>query len=132
MSNRKTREEKLEAARMQKEEAESKIKELLKEQRKAARKARDNRLYKRAGIFESLLPDTINLTDEQFTTFLHATAANKFGKDKLAKMLASIEPKTEPTSEMAQSDKEASAMTPPATPPSTSCVGDNDTEASVA
>jgi hypothetical protein len=52
------------------------------------RKKRDRRLYKRAGLLESLLPDTINLTDEQFNTFLHRTIANSFGRDKLAQIVA--------------------------------------------
>jgi hypothetical protein len=52
------------------------------------RKKRDRRLYKRAGLLESLLPDTITLTDEQFNTFLHRTIANSFGRDKLAQIVA--------------------------------------------
>ena len=59
-----------------------------KRMRAEERKKRDRRLYKRAGLLESLLPDTEHLTDEQFTTFLHMTTANQFGKDKLAQLVA--------------------------------------------
>jgi len=52
------------------------------------RKQRDRRLYKRAGLLESPLPETITLTDEQFTTYLHRTVGNKFGRDKLAEIIA--------------------------------------------
>ena len=52
------------------------------------RKIRDRRLYRRAGLFESLLPETINLTDEQFNTFLRRTVANNFGRDRLAQIIA--------------------------------------------
>jgi len=55
------------------------------------RKKRDRRIYKRAGLLESLLPDTAHLTDEQFTTFLHRTVGNKFGSDKLAEIIAAGE-----------------------------------------
>ena len=39
------------------------------------RKDRTKRLCKRMGLFESMLPDTIPLTDEQFKTFLEQTVA---------------------------------------------------------
>lgn len=41
------------------------------------RKDRTKRLCKRMGLFESMLPDTIPLTDEQFKTFLEQTAATE-------------------------------------------------------
>ncbi len=37
------------------------------------RKDRTKRLCKRMGLFESMLPDTITLTDEQFQIFLEKT-----------------------------------------------------------
>jgi len=62
------------------------------------RKIRDRRLYRRAALLESLLPDTITLTDEQFNTFLHKTVANNFGRDKLTQIIAEIETMNTPVS----------------------------------
>ena len=50
-------------------------------------KARTNRLCKRMGMLESMLPDTIELTDEQFYTFLKRTTANDFGYERLGELL---------------------------------------------
>jgi len=52
------------------------------------RKARTRRLCARMGLIESMLPDTVGLTDEQFKTFLQKTAANDFGRRELAKLAA--------------------------------------------
>ena len=41
------------------------------------RKDRTKRLCKRMGLFESMLPDTIPLTDEQFQIFLEQTVATE-------------------------------------------------------
>jgi|GEM_PF-1975865 len=91
MSNRKTTAEKLEEAKLEKQQAEARIKKLEREQKAADRKERDRRLYKRGGLIESLLPDVIPLSDEQFHSFMHMTVANKFGKDKLAQIIADDE-----------------------------------------
>ena len=45
-------------------------KQLQQQQNAQERKARTNRLCRRGGLWESLLPDTITLTDEQFKVFL--------------------------------------------------------------
>jgi len=87
MSNRKTTAEKLEAAKQEKEQAEARIKKLMREQNAEKRKERDRRIYKRGGLIESLLPDVVALSDEQFNSFMHLTIANKFGKDKLALLI---------------------------------------------
>jgi len=55
--------------------------------KKEERKIRDRRLYKRAALFESLLPETISLTEEQFNTLLLRTVANNFGRDRLAQII---------------------------------------------
>jgi len=52
------------------------------------RKARTRRLCARMGLIESMLPDTVGLTDEQFKTFLQKTTANEFGRRELAKLAA--------------------------------------------
>lgn len=44
------------------------------------RKDRTKRLCKRMGLFESMLPDTIPLTDEQFKTFLEQTVATEHSR----------------------------------------------------
>lgn len=44
------------------------------------RKDRTKRLCKRMGLFESMLPDTILLTDEQFKTFLEQTVATEYSR----------------------------------------------------
>ena len=45
------------------------------EQKEQERKDRTNRLCKRMGFIEKLLPDTIPLTEEQFKTFVEQTIA---------------------------------------------------------
>ena len=47
------------------------------------RKDRTKRLCKRAGLLESLLPDTIPLTDEQFKSFLEKTLLTDFARRTL-------------------------------------------------
>ena len=63
-------------------------KQLENEQKQQERKARTRRLCSRAGLLESMLPETINLTDEQFKLFLEKTVANNFGRDKLKEVTA--------------------------------------------
>ena len=52
---------------------ENKKKRLIQEQKEQERKDRTNRLCKRMGFIEKLLPDTIPLTEEQFKTFVEQT-----------------------------------------------------------
>lgn len=54
---------------------ENKKKRLIQEQKEQERKDRTNRLCKRMGLFEKLLPDIIPLTEEQFKTFVEQTIA---------------------------------------------------------
>ncbi len=67
---------------------ENKKKRLIQEQKEQERKDRTNRLCKRMGLFEKLLPDSITLTKEQFKTFLEQTAAAGHGRRLLAEMTA--------------------------------------------
>ena len=54
---------------------------LLQQQHNAQeRKDRTKRLCKRMGLFESLLPDTIALTDEQFKTFLEKAVLSDYSR----------------------------------------------------
>lgn len=50
------------------------------------RKDRTKRLCKRMGLFESMLPDTIPLTDEQFKTFLEKTILTDMAHKTLAEI----------------------------------------------
>jgi len=65
---------------------ENKKKRLIQEQKEQERKHRTNRLCKRMGLFEKLLPDSIMLTEEQFKTFLEQTAAAEHGRRLLEEM----------------------------------------------
>ena len=99
---RKTINERIEAAKLEKEQAEARIKKLLQEQKTQERKDRNHRLCKRGGLVEKLLPDLIKLSDEQFQIFVDKTLLTKHSKNILAE-LASLEPDT---SENQQGDTE--------------------------
>ena len=66
----KTIDERIEAAKIKKQQAEECIKKLLQEQRKQDRKDRTHRLCERGGKLESLLPELAKLNDEQFQSFV--------------------------------------------------------------
>jgi len=51
------------------------------------RKEQTKRLCRRAGILESVLPDTAGLSDDLFKEFLVSHAANKFGINILNKLI---------------------------------------------
>ncbi|MCL2253610.1 MAG: DUF3847 domain-containing protein [Lachnospiraceae bacterium] len=70
MSNRKTINEKIEAAKIEKQQAEARIKKLLQEQKSQERKDRNHRLCRRGGKLEKLFPELALLTEEQFETFV--------------------------------------------------------------
>ena len=74
-------------------------KELLNLQKEADRKERTNRLCKRAGHLESLLPDTIKLTNERFNEFISKTVVTDFAKRILRELLAEQELEVEITAE---------------------------------
>jgi len=84
----KTRQEKIDNINARIAQLENQRKEEQQKQKAEERRIRDRRLYKRAGLFESLLPSSIALTDEQFNTFLIRTVANDYGLDKLAEIIA--------------------------------------------
>jgi len=87
-TKRKTKAEQIEGIEQQLEQLQNRKKLLIKQHKEDERKARNRRLYQRHGLFESLLPDTIGLADEQFNTFLIRTVANDYGRDKLAEIIA--------------------------------------------
>ena len=71
----KTKAEKIAAIELQMTQLENQRKKLIQEQKQQERKDRTKRLCKRMGLFESMLPESISLTDEQFQIFLEKTVA---------------------------------------------------------
>ena len=66
------------------------LKQLERKQTEKDRKDRNHRLCKRHGFIESILPDTISLTDEQFQTFVKQHIANKHGIAAIATLAGKI------------------------------------------
>lgn len=81
-----TRTERIAEIKAERERLANKAKELLQTQRAQDRKDRTKRLCRRMGLFESLLPETITLTDEQFQSFLEQTVTTEQGRKLLAEM----------------------------------------------
>ena len=61
-------------------------KQLIQKQREEERKAKNNRFNKRHGLLESMLPEIIGLTDEQYKIFLERAVSN----DTVRKIIKSI------------------------------------------
>ena len=76
----KTKAEKITSIEEEIRQLENKKKRLIQEQKEQERKDRTNRLCKRMGLFEKLLPDTISLTEEQFQTFLEKTVLTEHSR----------------------------------------------------
>ena len=76
----KTKIEKIAGIEEQIQQLENEKKRLIQEQKAQERKDRTKRLCKRMGLLESLLPDTIPLTDEQFKTFLEKTVTTEHSR----------------------------------------------------
>ena len=76
--------EKIEQQRTKMEQMENELKRLVRRQKEEDRKTRTHRICQRGGFLESLLPDTITLTEARFKTFLEKTVANDFGRRALA------------------------------------------------
>ena len=104
-------------------------KELLQAQKESDRKERTNRLCKRAGHLESLLPDTIKLTNERFNMFLEKTVVTEFAKRILRDLLVEQESEaaantdstdtTSPTESTAEPPKIAAKSEQPPRPANT-------------
>ena len=84
----KTKIERISNLEEQIKQLENQRKQLIQKHKQDERKARTKRLCQRMGLLESMLPDTIPLTDEQFKTFLERTTANGHGRRELAKITA--------------------------------------------
>lgn len=92
----KTKAEKIADIELQLEQLENQRKKLVQEQKIQERKDRTKRLCKRMGLFESMLPDTIPLTDEQFQIFLEKTVASEYGRRILDGLIAQNAAAAEP------------------------------------
>ena len=104
MSNRKTLDERIAAAKEEATQKEARVKELLQQLKVQDRKDRNHRLCKRGGIVEKLLPDLIRLTDDQFDVFVQKTLLSGFA-EKILRGL--VPPAPEPSIESDGSDVSA-------------------------
>ena len=84
----KTRLEKIAGIEEEIRQLENRRRQLVQEQKAQERKDRTKRLCRRMGLFESLVPDSIPLTEEQFKTFLEKTVAAEHGRRLLDEMTA--------------------------------------------
>ena len=94
----------------------------LDKQKQEEKDEREKRQRKRGEILEKLIPETINLTVEQFTAFLNKTTANPFGHDKLAEIIKESEAKTKPQTTLTPTPQssptnEKPTPQPPQSPP---------------
>jgi hypothetical protein len=88
-------------------------------QKQEEKDEREKRQKKRGEILEKLIPETVNLTIEQFTTLINRTTANHFGRDKLAEILKEngVKPKPQAPPAPTSPTNEKPTPQPPQTPP---------------
>jgi len=84
----KTRSEKIESIKNEIGQLNALRNKLIQEQKAQERKDRTKRLCKRMGLIESLLPDTINLSDEQFKIFLDKSILTDHSRNALNRLTA--------------------------------------------
>ena len=84
----KTKTEKIASIETEIQQLANKRKQLIQAQKKEERNARTKRLCRRMGLFESMLPDTISLTDEQFQIVLEQTVATDSSRRLLDNLTA--------------------------------------------
>jgi len=80
--------ERIESAKTEIKQRESRLKALLQKQKTKERKERTHRLCQRGGFLECILPDTIPLSLEQFRGFLEKTLLTDYAQRKLREMQA--------------------------------------------
>ena len=80
-------------------------KQEIQKQKASERKARTRRLCQRHGLIESMMPELISITDDQFKAFLEKAVYNAYGRDILRKILSQPPPIT------SQSEPSANEMT---------------------
>lgn len=76
----KTKLEKIAGIEEEIRQLENRRKQLVQEQKAQERKDRTKRLCRRMGLFESLVPDSISLTEEQFKIFLEKTVMTEHSR----------------------------------------------------
>ena len=79
----KSKTEKIELINTEIQQLKNRQKKLVQQQKEEERKLRTRRLCKRAGLLESMLPETVSLTDEQFKTYLEKTLTTNFSQEIL-------------------------------------------------
>ncbi|GHV16964.1 hypothetical protein FACS189425_02240 [Clostridia bacterium] len=84
----KTRIQKIEDIEVQMEQMKHERDRLIAEQKEADRKARDHRVCQRGGYIESVLPEVISFTFEQFKEFINKTLTTEFARRELVKIAA--------------------------------------------
>lgn len=84
----KTKTEKITSIEEEIRQLENRRRQLVQEQKAQERKDRTKRLCRRMGLFESLIPDTIPLTEEQFKTFLEKTVTTEQSRRILDELTA--------------------------------------------
>ena len=86
MATKKTLNEQIESAQQEIRQRENRLKELLQKQKVQERKERTHRLCERGGYLESILPESVSLTAEQFKSFLDKTLLTDFARRTLVGM----------------------------------------------
>jgi TolA-binding protein len=82
----KTLDEKIESVKAEIEQLRNREKQLWQQHKAQERKDRTRRLCQRIGLFESLLPESITLTDEHFKSFLEKTILSESAKRLLSEL----------------------------------------------
>ena len=106
----KTKAEKITSIEEEIRQLENRRRQLVQEQKAQERKDRTKRLCRRMGLFESLVPDTIPLTEEQFKTFLEKTVMT----DHARRILDELTAQNAPTAPAQGAETAAQGNTPPA------------------
>ena len=106
----KTKAEKITSIEEEIRQLENRRRQLVQEQKAQERRDRTKRLCRRMGLFESLVPDTILLTEEQFKTFLEKTIMTDLARRILDGMTA----QNAPTAPAQGAETAAQGNTPPA------------------
>lgn len=76
----KSYDERIAKTKLKIEQEQNRMKQFIQKQKKEERNAWTKRLCTRMGLFESMLPDSIPLTDEQFKIFLEKTVTTEHGR----------------------------------------------------
>ena len=110
----KTKAEKITSIEEEIRQLENRRRQLVQEQKAQERKDRTKRLCRRMGLFESLVPDTIPLTEEQFKTFLEKTVMSDQARRILDELTArnaetAAQGNTPPAAKTAHTAREDSA-----------------------